>query len=109
MFLSMGARSQVMKFLISIDPPAEAKNAFEKNPTLQKKLTEHMQKIKPIAAWFTWRHGFMVVEANSWEEIGKIVSPLNHVFKMDVKVGPAFPGEDFGKAIQVASEAVKEF
>ncbi len=98
-----------MKFLISFDPPAEAKNAFEKNPTLQKKLAEHMQKIKPIAGWFAWRYGFLVVEANNWEEVAKIVSPLNHVFKMDVKVDPAISLEDFGKAIQIASEAAKEF
>ena len=98
-----------MKFLISFDPPAEAKNEFEKNPSLQKKLAEHMQKIKPIAGWFTWRYGFIVVEANSWEEVGKIVSPLNHVFKMDVKVGPAISLEEFGKAVQIAGEAVKDF
>jgi len=71
-----GGERQVMKFLISFDPPAEAKNDFKKNPTLQKKLAEHMDKIKPIAGWFSWRYGFIVVEADSWDELGKIVSPL---------------------------------
>jgi hypothetical protein len=94
-----------MKFLISFDPPPEAKNEFEKNPTLQKKLAEHMQKIKPIAGWFSWRYGFLVVEANNWEEIGRIIAPFNQVFKMDVRVGPAISFEEFGKAIQIASEA----
>ncbi len=98
-----------MKFLISFNPPAETKNEFEKNPALQKKLGEHMQKIKPVAGWFSWRHGFIVVEANTWEEIGRIISPLNHVFKMDVKVDPAIPFEDFGKAVQIAAEAAKGY
>jgi hypothetical protein len=98
-----------MKFLISFDPPAEVKNEFERNPTLQKKLGEHMQKLKPIAGWFSWRYGFLVVEANSWEEIGRIISPFNQVFKMDVKVGPAIPFEEFGKAVQIASEAANQF
>lgn len=98
-----------MKFLLSFDPPAEAKNLMEANPELQKKLGEHMQKIKPVAGWFSWRYGFLVVEANSWEEIGRIVSPLNQVFKMDVKVAPAIPLEDFDKAVQIAAESAKDF
>ena len=98
-----------MKFLISFDPPAEVKNEFEKNPTLQKKLAEHMQKIKPLAGWFSWRHGFIVVEANSWEDIGKIISPLNHVFRMDVRVDPAISLEEFGKAVQIAAAAAREY
>ena len=98
-----------MKFLISFDPPAEVKNEFEKNPTLQKKLAEHMQKMKPVAGWFSWRHGFIVVEANSWEDIGKIISPLNHVFRMDVRVDPAISLEEFGKAVQIAAAAAREY
>jgi hypothetical protein len=46
-----------------------------------------------------------VVEANSWEEVAKIISPLNHVFKMDVRVGPAISLEEFGKAVQIAAKA----
>ena len=98
-----------MKFLIYFDPLPGVKNAFEKSPKLQKQLGDHMASIKPVAGWFTWRHGFVVVEANSWEEIGKIITPLNHVFKMDVKVDPAISLEEFGKAIQIAAEVAKEY
>ena len=98
-----------MKFLISFDPPAEVKNQFEGSPPLQKKLAEHMQQIKPIAGWFSWRYGFIVVEANNWEELGKIIAPFNQVFKMDVKVGAAISLEEFGKAIEIASEAAAKF
>ena len=98
-----------MKYLISFDPPAEAKNDFEKNPKLQKQLGDHMVKIKPIAGWFSWRYGFVVVEANTTEELGKIITPFNHIFKMDVKVGPAISLEDFGKAVQAAAEASREY
>ena len=98
-----------MKYLISFDPPAEAKNDFEKNPKLQKQLGDHMAKIKPIAGWFSWRYGFVVVEANTTEELGKIITPFNHIFKMDVKVGPAISLEDFGKAVQAAAEASREY
>ena len=94
-----------MKYLISLDPPAEAKNQFEKNPKLQKQLADHLAKVKPVAGWFSWRYGFLVVEANTTEELGKIITPINHIFQMDVRVGPAIPLEEFGKAIQAAAEA----
>jgi hypothetical protein len=50
-----------------------------------------------------------VTEANGWQDLGKIISPLNHAFKMDVKVSPAIPLEQFGKAIQITTETTKEF
>ncbi len=98
-----------MKFLISFDPPAEAKNEFEKNSKLQKQLADHIAKLKPVAGWFSWRYGFLVVEANTTEELGKVITPFNHVFKMDVRIGPAISLEEFGKAVQTAAEASREY
>ena len=41
-----------------------------------------MANIKPIAGWFSWRYGFVVVDANTTEELGKIITPFNHIIKM---------------------------
>jgi len=98
-----------MKYLVELNPPVEMKNEFEKTPELQKKVGEAFQRMKPLAAWFTYRYGFVVVEANSNEELNQKLAPLFHLFKSDVKVSPAFGLDEFPKIVAGIGEEVKKY
>ncbi len=98
-----------MKFLIEFNPPAEVKNAFEKDPDLQKKLGEAMERMKPLSAWFTLRRGFIVVETDSTEELAKMVAPFQQIFKVDPKISPAFSLEEFPKLVATLGEEAKKY
>ena len=73
------------KYMVEFNPSADAKNTFEKNPDMGKKMGEAIERMKPLAAWFTLRYGFFVVEANSNEELSKKVAPLFYLFNTDGK------------------------
>lgn len=98
-----------MKYLVELNPPVEMKNQFEKTPELQKKVGEAFERMKPIAAWFTYRYGFVVVEANSNEELNKKLAPLFHLFRSDVKVSPAFDLDEFPKIVAGIGEEAKKY
>lgn len=98
-----------MKFMIEFNPPLDAKNEFEKSPSLQKKLGEAIALMKPLAAWFTFRYGFFIVEANSNEELNKKVAPFFYVFKTDIKVSPAFSLDEFPKLVAGLGEEAKKY
>ena len=98
-----------MKFLIEVNPPVDLKNQMEKSPDLQKKIGEAFQRMKPLAAWFTFRYGFIVVEAESNEDLTKKVAPILHLFKTDVKVSPTFPLDEFGKIVATIGEEAKKY
>jgi len=72
-----------MKFLIEFNPPVDVKNNFEKSADLQKKAGEAIERMKPLAAWFTLRRGFFIMDANSSEELMKKVAPFFYIFKTD--------------------------
>ena len=76
-----------MKFLIELYPPSDVKNEMEKSADIQKKVGEALQRMKPLAAWFTYRYGFIVVEAESVEDLNRKVAPLFHLFRTDIKIG----------------------
>jgi hypothetical protein len=96
------------KYMIEFNPPADVKNSFEKNPDLQKKMGEAIERTKPLAAWFTLRYGFFVAEANSNEEITKKIAPFLYLFKTDVKISPAFSLDEFPKIVATLGEAVND-
>jgi hypothetical protein len=98
-----------MKYLVELNPPVEMKNQFEKTPELQKKVGEAFERMKPIAAWFTYRYGFVVVEANSNEELNKKLAPLFHLFRCDVRVSPAFDLDEFPKIVAGIGEEAKKY
>ena len=98
-----------MKYLIELDPPVEAKNDFEKNPGLQKKMGEAFERMKPLAAWFTYRRGFVVVEANSSDELNKKLAPLFYILKTDLKVSPAFGLDEFPKIVAGLGEEARKY
>ncbi|MFQ5911116.1 MAG: hypothetical protein ACE5IJ_10420 [Thermoplasmata archaeon] len=98
-----------MKFLIELNPPAEAKNEFEKSPELQRKVGEALEKMRPLAAWFTLRYGFIVVEAESNMDLGRKVAPLFHLFKTDIKVSPAYSAEEFPQLVAAIGEEAKHY
>ncbi len=98
-----------MKFLIEFNPSVEMKNKFEKSPDLQKKAGEAIERMKPVAAWFTYRYGFFVVEANSSDELNRKVAPIFHLFKTDPKISPAFGLDEFPKLVAGLGEEAKKY
>ncbi|MGA2627507.1 MAG: hypothetical protein ABSF63_10705 [Candidatus Bathyarchaeia archaeon] len=98
-----------MKYLIEFNPPADVKNNFEKSTDLQKKAGEAIERMKPLAAWFTLRYGFFVIEANSNDELTKKVAPLLYLFKTDVKISPAFSLDEFPKLVASLGEEAKKY
>src|SRR5262245_61419089 len=93
-----------MKFLLEFNPSAEAKNNFEKDADLQKKMMDSMQKMKPLAGWFTLRRGFFVFEAESVEEVTRKVAPFYYIFKTDPVISPAVSIEEFQKVVTILGE-----
>jgi len=98
-----------MKFLIELYPPSDVKNEMEKSADIQKKVGEALQRMKPLAAWFTYRYGFIVVEAESVEDLNRKVAPLFHLFKTDIKISPAFSLEEFPKIVASIGEEAKKY
>jgi hypothetical protein len=98
-----------MKFLIEFNPPIDVKNNFEKSPELQKKVGEAIERMKPLAGWFTYRCGFFVVEANSNEELNKKVALFFHLFKTDPRISPAFGLDEFPKLVAGLGEEAKKY
>jgi len=98
-----------MKFLIEFNPPVDVKNNFERSPDLQKKAGEAIQRMNPLSAWFTYRYGFFVVEANSTDELNQKVAPFFYLFKTDPKVSPAFSLEEFPKVVAALGEEAKKY
>jgi hypothetical protein len=97
-----------MKFLVEFNPPVEAKNEFEKNPESQKKVMEALERMKPLAAWFTLRRGF-VFEADSVEELTRKMAVFYFIFKTDPVISPAISMEEFGKVVGYLSEEAKRY
>jgi len=97
------------KYMIEFNPPVDVKNNFEKSPDLQKKMGEAIERMKPLAAWFTMRYGFFVVEANSSEELTRKAAPFFYLFKTDVKISPAFSLEEFPKVVSTLGEEAKKY
>lgn len=96
-----------MKFLVEFNPPAEVKNEFEKSPELQRQVGDALEKMRPVAAWFTLRYGFIVVEAGSSMELARKLAPLFHLFKTDLKVSPAYSAEEFPELVAAIGEEAK--
>lgn len=93
-----------MKFLLEFNPPTEAKNDFEKNPELQQKMMQALERMKPVAGWFTLRRGFFVFEAESTEDLTRKVAPFYFIFKTDPVISPAISMDEFRKVISILGE-----
>ena len=62
-----------------------------------------------MSAWFTYRYGFFVVDANSVDELNKKVAPFFYLFKTDPKVSPAIGLDEFAKTVAALSEESKKY
>ncbi len=98
-----------MRFLVELDPPAEVKNDFELNPEWQKKVGEAIERMEPVSAWFTLRHGFFVLEVDSGEELSRKLAPLFHLFKTDLQIAPAYSLKEFPKLVAGIGEEAKKY
>ena len=97
------------KYMIEFNPPVDVKNSFEKSPDLQKKIGEAIERMKPLAAWFTLRRGFFIVEANSNDELTRKVAPFFYVFKTDPTISPAIGLDEFAKTVSALGEEAKKY
>ena len=109
LFIKDGKLRRSMKFLVEFNPPVEAKNEFEKNPELQKKVMEALDRMKPLAGWFTLRRGFFVFEADTVEELTRKMAVFYFIFKTDPVISPAISMEEFGKVVGYLGEEAKKF
>jgi hypothetical protein len=98
-----------MKYLIEFNPPVEVKNEVETNPALLKKMTEAVERMKPLAAWFTFRRGYFVLEAESIEELTRKTAAFFFIWKTDPVISPAISMEEFGKVIGILGEEGKKY
>jgi len=96
-----------MKFLVEFNPPTEVKNRVETDPVSKKKVMEAVEKMKPVAAWFTLRRGYFIVEANSVEELTRKTAALFYVFETDPVISPAISMEEFGSIFEILGEEGK--
>lgn len=92
------------EFIIEFNPPVEVKNELDNNPSMQKKLGEAIENMKPLAGWFTFRRGFFLVEANSIEELGRKAAPFFYMLKEDPIISPAFGLDEFAKLLSMLAE-----
>jgi hypothetical protein len=98
-----------MKYLVELNPPAETKNAFELDPERQEKVGKAIEKMEPLAAWFTLRYGFIVFEADSADELTRKVGPIFHLFNTDIKCSPAYSLEEFPVLVATIGEEAKKY
>ncbi len=98
-----------MRFLVEFDPPAGVKNEFELNPELQKNAGAALEEMKPLSAWFTLRYGFIVLEADSGEELSRKLAPIFHLSQTDVDISPAYSLEKLPKLVASIGEEVKKY
>ena len=76
---------------------------------LQKKMGEAIERMKPLAAWFTLRYGFFVVEANSSDELTRKMAPIFYLFRTDPKISPACGLDEFPKLVAALGEEAKKY
>jgi hypothetical protein len=98
-----------MKFMIEFNPPVEAKNSMEKILSFKRKLVKTIERMKPVAGWFTWRRGFFDVDVNSYQELNVKIAAFFYLLKMDPVISPAFGLEDFGNMIAGLGEEAKKY
>lgn len=98
-----------MRFAIQFDVPIDVGNAFEKDPRAGEILAKIFEPIKPEAAYFctTRRYGIIIVNAESQDELSKIVFPIWHNFKTYPQVDPVINLEEFPETFKQRSELLK--
>jgi hypothetical protein len=97
-----------MRFAIQFEVPVEVGNAFEKDPKALELLAKFMEPMKPEAGYFcsTRRYGIMIVNADSQEELNKMIFPIWHNFKVYPQVDPVFTLEEIPGFYQKLPELV---
>jgi len=98
-----------MRFAIQFEVPIEVGNAFERDPKATELLAKLMEPMKPEAAYLcsTRRYGIIIVNADSQEELNKMIFPLWHSFKTYPQVDPVFTLEEIPEIYKQLGELVK--
>ena len=98
-----------MKILVEFDPPADVKNAFEMDAAKQAKVGKAMEAMKPLSAWFAFRKGYVVIEANTQTEIAKKIAPILHLLQCDATCTPVASADEFGSMVAAMGQEAKKY
>lgn len=98
-----------MRFAIQFEIPVDVGNALEKDPKAAELIAGLFETMKPEAAYFcsTRRYGIIFVNADSQDELSKIVFPIWHNFKTYPQVDPVRNIEEFPEALKQLGELTK--
>ncbi len=98
-----------MRFALTFEVPVEAGNMFEKDPKAAERIFQLLEQAKPeaIYAGTTRRFMILVVNAESHEELMKLIVPIWHTMKVYPQVDIVMKAEEFKAAFQNIGELVK--
>ena len=92
-----------MRMMIRIKIPVEKGNQAINDGTLQKTITEALERLKPEAAYFFPESGirtsFMVVDIKDSSEIPSIAEPFFAKLSAAVEIFPVMNAEDLKKGL----------
>ncbi|NIM45494.1 MAG: hypothetical protein GTN80_07605 [Nitrososphaeria archaeon] len=98
-----------MRFVIQFELPVEVGNAFEKDPKFLEILAQWLEQLKPEAAYFSSSRRYVIVisEAESHEELSKLLVPIWHTFKVYPQVEPVITAEEAKAVFPKLAEIIK--
>jgi len=99
-----------VRFAITFQPPVEAANAFEKDPKAAETLFGILQQAKPEAIYASSSTRFMIIimNADSHEDLLRLLAPIWHTMKVYPKVDTVLNMEEFKAVFQKIGEVVKD-
>lgn len=99
-----------MRYAITFEPPVEVGNAFEKDPKAGELLARLLEPAKPEAVYFSCSRRFVIVIANaeSHEELARLIIPIWHTMKVYPQVEPILNLEEFQAAFPKYQQLVKD-
>jgi hypothetical protein len=102
-----------MRFLVTVHIPAEAGNAFTRDPKFGDKIKEILTAHKAEVAYFTAHRGqrtcIYVTDMHEASKLPSVAEPWWLMAKADVELTPVMGAEDFAKAAPDIAAAVKKY
>jgi hypothetical protein len=99
-----------LRYAITLEPPVEPANEFEKDPKAAESFFQLLEQAKPEAAYAssTRRYLIIIVNADSQEDLLKLLAPIWHTFKAYPRVEPVLTLDEFKAAFQEVGKQVKD-
>ena len=95
-----------MRYAITFEVPVEVGNAFEKDPKAAEYFFKLLEETKLEAAYTSSSRRFMIliVNAESHEELSKLLVPFWHTLKVYPKIDTVMNMEEWKAAFQTVGE-----